>query len=216
MEDLRKPLVAFSGRRPSQIPFELRSFIKLMRDQGVKRYLEIGSREGDTFVEVLDGLGHGLTGVAVDLPGGLWGKETTRGKLERAVRHLSGQGHKASCLFGDSKTDATRRLVVCRGPYDAILIDGDHTLPGVCADWLAYGKMARIVAFHDIVGHGQAEKVHGNPVEVPKFWSLLKLRADDCGFECLEFVEEGSAMGIGVVIHLGEERQTPDVLEAFR
>ena len=116
MQDLRKPLVAFSGRRPSQLPFELRSFISLLQERGVKKYLEIGAREGDTFIEVLEGLGEGSTGVAVDLPGGLWGKQSTRAKLEIATSHLKSKGYKASCLFGDSKTDATRRIVVGRGP----------------------------------------------------------------------------------------------------
>lgn len=214
MNDLRRPLTAFSGRRPSQLPFELRSFVALLKEHRVKRYLEIGAREGDTFVEVVEALGEGSTGVAVDLPGGLWGKDTTRGKLEKAIAHLQSKGHKASCLFGDSTTDATRRLVVGRGPYDAILIDGDHTLPGVCADWVSYGKLARIVAFHDIVGFGQAEKVHGNSVEVPQFWALLKMRAEEAGFSFYEFIEEGSTMGIGVIVHHDDaERQAPNVLE---
>jgi hypothetical protein len=98
-------------------------------------------------------------------------------------------------LYGDSKTDATRSLVQRRGPYDAMLIDGDHTLVGVSSDWDNYGKMAPIVAFHDIVGHGQAEKVSGNPVEVPIFWESIRQR-----HETVQFVDEGSAMGIGVVL----------------
>ena len=38
------PLQTFSGRNPSQNEFELRSFIALLRDRGVTRYLEIGAR----------------------------------------------------------------------------------------------------------------------------------------------------------------------------
>lgn len=188
-------LKTFSGRRPSQDESELRGFIQLLRDRGVTRYLEIGARHGDTFHEVMASLPAGSVGVAVDLPGALWGVEKSRNALNAVVSDLNSKGYKASALFGDSQTEATRRLVAGRGPFDAILIDGDHTLPGVTADWRNYGGMAPIVAFHDIVGTGQAEKVEGNPVEVPILWERIK-----AAHEVVEFVTSGSRMGIGVVL----------------
>ena len=198
MDPLRKPLKCFSGRaKPSQHPFELRSFIELLKAHKVARYFEIGARDGDTFVEVMTSLPVGSVGVAVDLPGGLWGKSSTRASLERAVAHLNSLGYKTSYLFGDSHTEATRRLVLGRGPFDAVLIDGDHTLAGVSRDWESYGTAAPIVAFHDIVGHGQAEKVHGNQVDVPIFWEWLKGQE---GYDFREFIEDDSLMGIGVVL----------------
>lgn len=187
-------LETFSGRRASQNEFELRSLIDLFRQEGVTRYAEIGAREGDTFVEIMESLPAGSHGVAVDLPGGLWGKSTTGNKLKRAVAHLKQKGYKASFLFGDSQTDALRKLVMGRGPYDAILIDGDHTLPGVTRDFENYKSMAPIVAFHDIVGIGEAEKVTNREVEVPIFWDSIKGKYDH-----REFVDEGSKMGIGVL-----------------
>ena len=186
----------FSGRRASQHPFELKSFAKLLQKRGVTRYLEIGARHGDTFHYLVSRLPEGSTAVAVDLPGGLWGTEASRSHLEKAVADLCKRGYKASCLFGDSQTEATKRLIVGRGPYDAVLIDGDHTLPGVTRDWELYGSMAPIVAFHDIVGTGQAEKVHGNPVQVPILWQSIKAS----GVPTLEYVGPNSRMGIGVVL----------------
>jgi predicted O-methyltransferase YrrM len=162
----------------------------------VTKYLEIGARHGDTFHYLVSRLPEGSTAVAVDLPGGLWGKESSRSHLERAVADLCKRGYKASCLFGDSQTEATKRLIVGRGPFDAILIDGDHTLPGVTRDWDLYGDMAKIVAFYDIVGTGQAEKVYGNPVEVPILWDWIK----HSGLVTVEYVAEGSAMSIGCVL----------------
>lgn len=182
----------FSGRNPSQRADELLPFIELLRGAGVRRYGEIGARHGDTFHAVLKALR--CSGVALDLPGGLWGSSKTPAFLERAVRNLKGLGLDASCLFGDSTTAATRNLFAGRGPYDAILIDGDHTLAGVTADWEFCRGLAPVVAFHDIVGTGQAEKVYGNGVEVPILWSSIKK-----GWRTLEFVGQGSAMGIGVV-----------------
>lgn len=186
-------LTTFSGRKPSQNAHELGAFVNFLRAQGVQRYGEIGARDGDTFHHILTALPE-CRGVAMDLPGGLWGHENTRQRLERAVADL---GTRASCLFGDSKTLATVRMFQGRGPYDAILIDGDHTLEGVTADWGNYRKMARIVAFHDIVGVGQREKKPGGrPVEVPTFWRVLKSQ----GYNTVEFVAPGSKMGIGCVL----------------
>lgn len=196
-------LTTFSGRKPSQSEYELRSFIALLSSLGVSSYLEIGAREGDTFHEVMTSI-PGLRGVAVDLPGGLWGKSTTRAGLEAAVADLKSKGREASYIFGDSQTDATRRLVVARGPYDAVLIDGDHTLLGVSRDFDNYGHLVPVVAFHDIAGVGMREKVHGNLVEVPFLWLQLKDRYQDT-HEFHEFVDEqmvkdGRPMGIGVMV----------------
>lgn len=130
----------------------------------------------------------------MDLPGGLWGTSKSREHLERAVADLNRRGYKCSALFGDSQTEATKRLVVGRGPYDAVLIDGDHTLQGVTRDWLLYRDIAPLVAFHDIVGEGMVEKVGGRPVDVPVLWDRLKAE-----HETIEFVDAGSSMGIGVV-----------------
>jgi hypothetical protein len=189
-------LKTFSGRKASQNETELRGFIDLLQTRGVCRYLEIGARDGDTFHEIMLALPQGSAGVALDLPGGLWGKSTTAGNLKAAVADLVARGYEASYILGDSASLATRRLVVGRGPYDAILIDGDHTLEGVTRDWDNYGAMAPIIAFHDIVGTGQHEKVTQREVEVPLLWSALRAGSR----ETREFVAPGSAMGIGVVL----------------
>lgn len=189
-------LNTFSGRKASQDEAELRGFISLLQERGVTRYLEIGSRHGDSTHEIAINLPPGSTIVAVDLPGGLWGTERSRPHLQRVIADLCARGYKASCIFGDSQTDATKRLIIGRGPYDAILLDGDHTLKGVTRDWQLYGDMAPIVAFHDITGTGQAEKVHGSPVEVPILWDAI-VRS---GESVREFVTPGSHMGIGAVV----------------
>ena len=188
-------LKTFSGRRASQNEQELRGFISLLQSEGVTRYLEVGAREGDTFHEVMTSLPAGAVGVALDLPGGNWGHKSTRLKLERAVVALQGRGYAASCLFGDSRSDATRRLAAGRGPYDAILLDGDHTLVGVTADWDNYRAMGRLIAFHDIVGAGQMDKRNNVPVEVPTLWASIKAS----GVRYMEFIAPDSTMGIGVV-----------------
>src|SRR5690606_15397754 len=65
-------LKTFSGRQASQDEAELTGFLRLLQDRGVRRYLEVGARHGDTFHYLMTGLPVGSVGVAVDLPGALW------------------------------------------------------------------------------------------------------------------------------------------------
>lgn len=185
-------LTTFSGRNPSQDEFELTWFINLLQERGVHRYLEIGARHGDTFHKIMTSVPVDGYGVAVDLPGGLWGAHSSRNALKAACADLNRRGYDASMIFGDSHTDATRKLIKGRGPFDAILIDGDHTLSGVTADWLSYQRCAPLIAFHDIVGTGQIEKVGGRPVEVPLLWEFLRRQ-----YRHTEFIGPDSRMGIG-------------------
>jgi hypothetical protein len=189
-------LRTFSGRKASQDEGELLSFIDLMRRHGVTAYCEIGARHGDTFHAVMSSLPEKSKGVAVDLPGALWGTEKSRQHLKCVIADLRGRGYEATALFGDSQTDATQRILIGRGPFDAVLIDGDHTYYGARRDWELYRGLAPIVAFHDIVGNGEREKVHGTPVEVPRLWAEIKAS----GIKTVEFVSPGSVMGIGVCL----------------
>lgn len=187
--------MTFSGRRASQDPVELQGFISLLRARGVKRYGEIGAREGDTFHEVMMKV-ECTHGVAVDLPGALWGKSTTARSLERSVGDLNRLGKDARFFLGNSQDPFVWRAFAHAGPYDAILIDGDHTLEGVTADWETYRDFAPLIAFHDIVGDGQFEKVTRRKVEVPTLWSRIKAER----YNVVQFVAPGSKMGIGCVL----------------
>lgn len=188
-------LITRSGRRASQNEFELNSFIKFLKDKNVKSYLEIGSRDGDTFHEVMINLPADTLGCAVDLPGGLWGKSSSVTSLTEAVQDLSSRGYQAHMILGDSGDPQIIDLIREFGPFDAILIDGDHTYNAVKRDWNNFKDMGKYVAFHDIVGRGQKEKVKNNEVEVPILWSEIKGQYWE---KCHEFVDVGSKMGIGV------------------
>lgn len=188
-------LKTLSGRRASQDEDELNGFIALLKSERVESYLEIGSREGDTFYDVVRTLPVGSHAVAVDLPGALWGKRTTGKQLYKAADALRLKGYVVTVILGNSTNEKVVEAIRSHGPFDAALIDGDHRYEGAQADWLHFGSMARLVAFHDIVGHGQAERVHGNKVEVPRLWSEIKAE-----HRCAEFITQGSSMGIGCVL----------------
>lgn len=136
----------------------------------------------------------GSYGMAVDLPGALWGKKSSVDYLQRAAADLREKGYVIDVIIGDSTAPKVVERVLAKGRFDAALIDGDHTYKGVKKDWDNYRDCAPIIAFHDIVGEGMCERVHFNPVEVPRFWKELKLTVA----ETIELVDRDSKMGIGV------------------
>lgn len=168
--------------------------VGLLKQRDVRRYLEIGARHGDTFHHIMTQLPAGSFGVAVDLPGALWGTPKSSKHLKLACQDLLKRGYDTSIVFANSQTESTQRLLAGFGPFDAVFIDGDHSLAGVTRDWELYKDFAPLVAFHDIAGTGQEFKATRTPVEVPILWK--KLRRQN---ECREFIEPNSRMGIGVV-----------------
>jgi hypothetical protein len=81
------------------------------------------------------------------------------------------------------------------GPFDAVMLDADHRLPGVTADWINYGPMGRMVAFHDIAWRRAPEWV-GTRIDVPQFWDSIK---GHYRHEEFRFCPTGKNNGIGVL-----------------
>jgi len=184
----------FSGRAWSQNQSELSGFIQLLKAEGVRVYGEVGARHGDTFYAVMTEADV-WRGAALDLPGGLWGQSKSLASLLNAAETLNFKGRQSFVVLGNSQAEHTRNQFLAHGPFGCILIDGDHTLEGVTADWQNFRQHAPLIAFHDIVGTGQREKAQGCEVEVPILWQQIKAQ----GYRTKEFVGEGSKMGIGVV-----------------
>lgn len=183
----------FSGRRASQSKYELTCLINLLKEKNIKRYLEIGAREGDTFHEIVAHIKPDYA-LAVDLPGGLWGKASTKENLVKSVSDLKSKGFNTEYLFGDSGSEEVVSHIQNMQKFDALFIDGDHTLEGVTRDWENYRTMADMIIFHDIVGYNEKEKVKNNKVEVPILWEILKTN-----YNHVEFIDQDSNMGIGVI-----------------
>jgi predicted O-methyltransferase YrrM len=180
----------FSGRKSVQVESELRRFLELIKSEGVTSYLEVGVGRGDTFHEVVSSLPKGSRAVAVDLPASSWGFEDSRQQLQAVIDDLCAN-YDVRVIFGDSK--APEVIASAAGKYDCVFIDGDHSYEGVRSDYLNYGPMGRIVAFHDI----SFEKNHSEPwggIDVKRFWNELKL-----GRNTVELVERDGNMGIGVL-----------------
>jgi predicted O-methyltransferase YrrM len=172
---------------------ELRWFVNVCRENNVRRYLEIGSRWGDSFFAVMANLKPGSTGIVVDLPE----NAEKRASVEGTMGVIRSMGQQAFSIFGDSRDPAIIRSAASYGPYDLVFIDGDHTYEGVTEDWENYGAMAPLVAFHD-VGAPEGWISDGKPNGVPRFWRELKQHPRS-GRSFFEFVMPGAKMGYGIV-----------------
>lgn len=179
--------------RPAQ-EAELAALVTIFRTHGVTRYLEIGARHGESFDFVMRQLPPGSSGLAVDLPGGPWGKASSRRDLTGRVRQLNADGYRCTVLFGDCRSAEVVAEVTRRGPYDAVFIDADHRYESVAADFAIYRQLAPIVALHDIAECGAVDKQSGFPVEVPRLWAELRPVHRHA-----EIIAPESIFGIGVV-----------------
>lgn len=186
--------MTFSGQKSVQKEEEIQGFIDLLIKHNVKSYLEIGCGHGDTFHRVMSALPVGSKGVTVDLPESCWGLNDSKNFLELAAWDLQNKGYDITTFFGSSRDtniiDQVRQLA----PFDAILIDGDHSYEGVKADTINYAHMGKIIAFHDIADSMRPNR-KGEKIEVPLFWKQLSIK-----HETAEFIAKDSDMGIGVIL----------------
>jgi predicted O-methyltransferase YrrM len=157
-----------------QHPDELARFVELVRSEGVRSYLEIGSKFGGTFSAVTRTMPPGSRAVAVDLPSGTKHWAASRVALEACVSQLKKTGYDTHLIWGDSTDRDVIRQVAWLGPFDLILIDANHTMPYVQSDWDYYGLMGRMVAFHDIAWRRAPDWQGSYRIDVPAFWESIK------------------------------------------
>jgi predicted O-methyltransferase YrrM len=191
----RGPAAAAFRSMVLQHEAELVAFVALLREHKVTSYLEIGAKFGGSLWRIGSALPLGSRVVAVDLPGGTEEWEFSKVSLTACVDQLKNAGRDVHLVLGDS-TDATIVSAVRElGPFDAVLIDGDHRLCGIRKDWENYGPLARIVAFHDIAWRNEP-KERGYQIDAPAFWNELK-----GGYEHVEIKADptGRDNGIGVL-----------------
>jgi predicted O-methyltransferase YrrM len=130
------------GLRYWQYPCQLAPYLALLSSVRIERYLELGVQHGGTFVlttEYLDRFQPIKRAVAVDVQ---------RVRAATAYRRIRPA---ARFVTVDSGTRRFRRLLEREGPFDLVLIDGDHARDAVRRDWETVRPHAWIVAFHDIV-----------------------------------------------------------------
>lgn len=144
--------IGYSGHDWPQYLAEIEAFTEIIKEAGARSYLEVGCLYGDTLHFIGKQMPRGSKIVAVDMPGsaGRRFRHTDR-FLQRAAAHLRlVYGHDVKVIIGNSHDkDVIAEAASC-GPFDAVFIDGDHSVDGVRQDWENYGPLGSIVAFHDI------------------------------------------------------------------
>lgn len=173
---------------------ELEALAEIFHREEVRSYLEIGVRYGGSFWRLVRTLPRGSRAVALDLPTGAGGRVDGIPIMGRCAERLRGLGYDVHFLLGDSSVPAIVERVRALGPFDAVFIDANHTLPYVMADWTNYGPMARIVAFHDIAWSRPPE--FNQHIKVPQFWEKIK---QDYRHEEFKLHHTGQDNGIGVL-----------------
>jgi predicted O-methyltransferase YrrM len=174
---------------------EIEELAGLLAEEQCRSLLEIGSKFGGSLWRLSHALPMGARVVAVDLPRGTKAWDQSQPSLRKCVDDLIAEGYDAHLIWGDSThgniVERVRRL----GPFDAVFIDANHTMPFIECDWHNYGSMGKIVAFHDIAWH-RAPAWIGTRIDVPRFWERVKLSYRHQEF-C--YCPTGNNNGIGVL-----------------
>lgn len=129
----------------------------------VERFLEIGSYNGNSLLAAVSS-GLMISGGiirSIDL-----GNHNTEHALRNVCRHLSGNGYDAACRIANSASYESVKWAQQWAPYDLIFVDGDHSYDGVKQDWMLYGNMGAIIAFHDVCSNHEPGPV--------KLWNEIK------------------------------------------
>ena len=183
-------------RNMAQDEAEIAAFATLLTREGVTSYLEIGSKFGGSLWRAANALPKGSRIVSVDMPGGTKAWLDSQASLKECHAALRARGYETHAIWGNSMDPAVIEQVRALGPFDAALIDADHRLPGVTADFANYGPMASIVAFHDLAWKRAPEWV-GTRIDVPEFWASIK--GDYQRTEEIILCPTGKNNGIGVL-----------------
>jgi cephalosporin hydroxylase len=171
-----------------QDPGELVEFLRVIKREEIMSYLEIGSKFGGSFHAVVSAMPPGSRAVAVDIE--------ARAELKTCVNELKVNGYDVHLLVGNSTSPNIIDVVRTLGPFDLCLIDANHTEMFVRMDWLNYGPMSRIVAFHDIAyDHGDRPPKPWK-IEVPKVWNEIK---QDYRHEEIKLCQTKRDNGIGIL-----------------
>lgn len=175
---------------------EIAAYCELLRQSEVSLYLEVGSKFGGSLWRAAMAMPVGSRVVSVDMPNGTKAWRQSSESLTACIAELNRRGYKAEVIWGNSQDREVVRKVETRGPFHAIMLDADHRMPGVTADWINYGPMStNIVAFHDI-GWKRAPEWVGTRIDVPEFWDSIK---NDYRHQEIKTCPTGKNNGIGVL-----------------
>jgi predicted O-methyltransferase YrrM len=130
------------GLRCWQYPIQFGPYLAQLSRYPIRSYLEIGVQHGGSFittVQYLERFRPVDVAIGVDLL-------TAPGLIRYAVQRDS-----VEFLRTDSASRRFRQSVASRGPFDLVLIDGDHSREACERDLATVLGYANMIALHDIV-----------------------------------------------------------------
>lgn len=155
-----------------QHPAEMEWLLALYDQRKPLRVLEVGSYFGGTLKQLILRAQPGATVVSVDLY-----KFPFADNRHRYADWSSRSGATVFAIAGNSHGSETVARAAQYGPFDFILIDGDHRYGAAKADWEAYRALAApdgVVLFHDILDNREAHP----EIEVAQLWAEIKQTHD--------------------------------------
>ena len=165
---------------------EITVFCDILAREGVRSYLEIGSKFGGSLWRVANALPKGSRIVSLDM-------NVNGPELQECINALNGTGYDAWLIpLSSFEPEAVARAQAL-GPYDALFIDGDHRPPGVWNDWNNFGGMAKIVAFHDIGWRRDPSNPKAKSIAVPEIWDQIK---QGYRFEEIRHCKKNNGIGV--------------------
>lgn len=172
-----------------QHPREMEWLLALYAERKPMRVLEVGSYFGGLLKQLILRAQPGAVIVSVDLYNLPYADNRRRyaGWAQQA-------GVEVHAIAGNSADPRTVKAAAKHGPFDFIMIDGDHRDAAVRADWAAYRPLAAddgVVLFHDILDNRKAHP----EIQVAQLWS--EIRATHTTREIID--GNGKWGGIGAV-----------------
>lgn len=172
-----------------QHPAEMEWLLTLYAERAPLRVLEVGSYFGGTLKQWILRAQPGAVVVSVDLY--RFAYADNRHRYADWARESGAEVH---WIAGNSAAPETVALAAEHGPFDWIMIDGDHREAAVRADWEAYRKLAApgaVILFHDILDNRKAHP----EIEVAPVWAEIKQQ-----YRTAELIEgNGKWGGVGAV-----------------
>ena len=171
-----------------QHPAEMEWLMDLFTQKAPRRILEVGSYFGGTLKQWIRRAPDGAVVVSVDLYNLPYADNRAR-YAEWAAGRVE-----VHAIAGNSHAPETVAAAAAFGPFDWIMIDGDHREPAVRADWKAYRALAApgaVILFHDILDNRQAHP----EIQVAPVWAEIKQQ-----YRTAELIDgNGEWGGVGAV-----------------
>ncbi len=168
----------------AQDEVEFDEILRIMKDS--KSMLEIGSRYGESLRRFARAMSPRSRVVSVDLGKDIDAQSYHSGPWLYKVCGDLADEYDIHLFLGDSQDQKIVNQVEKLGPFDFVFIDGDHSYKGVNLDWINYGPLGKMVAFHDCAPFGPASET---------FKSIYKKKQ--------LIWNAPSGMGIGVIYNEG-------------